>query len=53
MASASRVVSVLMKVVGGLLALLVLAYLGVNAASLLEAHGQRDEIADQIFEAVE
>lgn len=48
MSRAPRAVSVLLKVVGGVLALVVLAYLAFNGASLVHAHQRRGDIADQM-----
>lgn len=42
-----------LRIVVGLLALVVVAYLAVNGAVLLEAHHQRDDIADQLTGALE
>ena len=53
MPSASRALTVLTKVVGGLLALVVLAYLGFNGASLVQANQKRDDVADRVTEALE
>ena len=53
MTSASRVLTVLTKVLGGLLALVVLAYLGFNGASLVQAHQKRDDVADRVSAELE
>ncbi len=53
MTSASRVLSVLAKVLGGLFALVVLAYLGFNGASLVQAHEKRDALADLVTAELE
>lgn len=53
MPRASRAVSVLVKVVGGVLALLALAYLGFNGASLVQAKLKRDEVADRVTAELE
>lgn len=53
MTSASRVLSVVTNVVRGILALVVLAYLGFNGASLVRAHQRRDAVADRVTAELE
>lgn len=53
MTSASRALSVVAKVVGGLLALVVLAYVVVNGAALVQARQERGDISDQVTRALE
>lgn len=48
MPRAPRAVLVLVKIVGGVLALVVLAYLAFNGASLVQAHQRRGDIADRV-----
>ena len=53
MSSAPRVLSVLLKVVGVLLALVVLVYLVVNGSAMVEAHQRRGDIADRVSTLLE
>ena len=53
MTSASRALSVVTKVVAGLVALVVLAYVVVNGAALVRARQEHHGIADQVTRALE
>ena len=53
MSRGERALSVLVKVVGGLVALVVLGYLVVNGAAVLQAHQKRDAIADRMSAELE
>ena len=53
MPGAARALSVVMRVLGGLLALVVLAYLGSNGAATYQAHERRDQIADLVTRELE
>jgi hypothetical protein len=53
MPGATRALTAVVRVVGGLLALVVLAYLGSNGAAMFQAHERRDEVADLVTDELE
>ena len=53
MPRATRALSVLLRIVAGLVAVVVLVYLAVNGAAVLQAHERRGELEDQMTRRLE